>query len=51
MDGIPKTVQALALLVASNVFITFASYGHLGSLPHKPTWTAIRVSWGIGFFA
>ena len=50
MDGIPKTVQALALLFASNVFMTFAWYGHLGALRDKPVWTAILVSWGIAFF-
>jgi uncharacterized protein (DUF486 family) len=37
------------LLIASNVFMTFAWYGHLG---HKaaPLWAAVMVSWGIAFF-
>lgn len=37
------------LLIASNVFMTFAWYGHL---KHKsaPLWAAIIVSWGIAFF-
>ena len=39
----------IALLVASNVFMTFAWYGHL---KHKeqPLWLVILVSWGIAFF-
>ena len=37
------------MLVASNVFMTFAWYGHL---KHKETalWVAVMVSWGIAFF-
>lgn len=37
------------MLVMSNVFMTFAWYGHL---KHKsaPLWMAIVVSWGIAFF-
>jgi uncharacterized protein (DUF486 family) len=37
------------MLVASNVFMTFAWYGHL---KHKETalWIAVMVSWGIAFF-
>ncbi len=38
------------LLLGSNVFMTFAWYGHLKSLNHKPLWIAITVSWGIAFF-
>jgi len=39
----------IVLLVCSNVFMTFAWYGHL---KHKsvPLWTAILASWGIAFF-
>ncbi len=39
----------IVLLVCSNVFMTFAWYGHL---KHKnvPLWTAIFASWGIAFF-
>ena len=39
----------IALLVGSNVFMTFAWYGHL---KHKdqPLWLVILVSWGIAFF-
>ena len=38
------------LLLASNVFMTFAWYGHLGSLKDKVWYLAVGVSWGIAFF-
>jgi uncharacterized protein (DUF486 family) len=38
------------LLVASNVFMTFAWYGHLKNLGHKPLIVAVLASWGIAFF-
>ncbi|HYD17298.1 MAG TPA: DMT family protein [Patescibacteria group bacterium] len=46
MDVALKTI---ALLFASNVFMTFAWYGHL---KHKDVtlWLVILVSWGIAFF-
>ena len=37
------------LLLASNVFMTFAWYGHL-KYKHVPLLTVILVSWGIAFF-
>jgi uncharacterized protein len=39
----------VVLLTCSNIFMTFAWYGHL---KHKsaPLWVAILVSWGIAFF-
>ena len=33
----------------SNVFMTFAWYGHLKNLKNGPLWIAILVSWGIAF--
>ena len=39
----------VSLLIASNVFMTFAWYGHL-KYTHVPLWQAIAVSWGIAFF-
>jgi len=39
-----------ALLVASNVFMTFAWYAHLKNLSGKPWWIAALVSWGIALF-
>lgn len=39
----------VVLLTISNIFMTFAWYGHL---KHKsaPLWITILVSWGIAFF-
>ena len=48
----PISWAALApvlLLVASNVFMTFAWYGHL-KVEHRPLWLIVLVSWGIAFF-
>ena len=39
----------ILLLVASNVFMTFAWYGHL-KFTDRPLWIAILASWGIAFF-
>ncbi len=39
----------VSLLIASNVFMTFAWYGHL-KYTHVPLWQAILASWGIAFF-
>src|SRR5215467_12186868 len=38
------------LLIASNVFMTFAWYAHLKELSAKPWWIAALVSWGIALF-
>jgi uncharacterized protein (DUF486 family) len=38
------------LLIASNVFMTFAWYAHLKDLSAKPWWIAALVSWGIALF-
>src|SRR5512147_2289917 len=43
-------MKTIVLLVCSNVFMTFAWYGHLKDLRDKPLWIAILVSWGIAFF-
>jgi uncharacterized protein (DUF486 family) len=42
----PLLLTAL-LLTASNVFMTFAWYGHLKHLNTQPWWIAALVSWGI----
>jgi uncharacterized protein len=46
----PVGLQTVLLLLASNVFMTFAWYGHLRSLSAVPWYTAAIVSWGIAFF-
>ncbi|PZF78379.1 hypothetical protein DK847_00720 [Aestuariivirga litoralis] len=42
-------VLPILMLVASNVFMTFAWYGHL-HYTNKPLWAAVIASWGIAFF-
>ncbi|MBK8457272.1 MAG: DMT family protein [Phyllobacteriaceae bacterium] len=42
-------VAPILLLIASNVFMTFAWYGHL-RFKSAPLWLAVFVSWGIAFF-
>jgi uncharacterized protein (DUF486 family) len=43
-------VVTISLLVVSNLFMTFAWYGHLKHLNAKPWFIAALVSWGIAFF-
>ena len=43
-------VKAALLLVCSNLFMTFAWYGHLKNMASKPWWIAALVSWGIALF-
>lgn len=38
------------LLLFSNIFMTFAWYGHLKGMNEKPLWVVILISWGIAFF-
>ena len=46
--GLPVALwQAIALLTASNVFMTFAWYAHLKAFNHRPWYLAALVSWGI----
>jgi uncharacterized protein (DUF486 family) len=47
---IPVIVQSAVLLVLSNVFMTFAWYGHLKTLSNKAWWIAALISWGIALF-
>jgi uncharacterized protein (DUF486 family) len=43
-------LRTTLLLVASNVFMTFAWYAHLKNLTAKPWYVAAIVSWGIALF-
>ena len=38
------------LLSCSNLFMTFAWYGHLRNFDDKPWWIAALASWGIALF-
>lgn len=40
----------IILLVFSNLFMTYAWYGHLKDLRAKPILMVILISWGIAFF-
>ena len=41
-------MSTIVLLTVSNVFMTFAWYGHL-KFQHIPLWKVIIISWGIAF--
>ena len=43
-------IQLVALLVCSNVFMTFAWYAHLKELNSKPWLVAAVLSWAIALF-
>jgi len=39
----------IGLLFVSNIFMTFAWYGHLGDMS-RPIWLAVLLAWGLAFF-
>jgi uncharacterized protein (DUF486 family) len=43
-------LRAILLLIASNVFMTFAWYGHLRHMHDKKWYLAAVVSWSIALF-
>ncbi|MCL1961801.1 MAG: DMT family protein [Desulfovibrionaceae bacterium] len=50
LTSMPITAQTVLLLIASNVFMTFAWYGHLKNLATSPWYVAALLSWGIALF-
>ena len=50
LQSLPISLQTVLLLMASNVFMTFAWYGHLKNLASSPWYVAALVSWGIALF-
>lgn len=46
----PIWLQTAAMLTASNIFMTFAWYGHLKTLGNKPWYIAALICWGIALF-
>jgi uncharacterized protein len=50
MPTTPIAAQTAFLLIGSNLFMTFAWYGHLQTLGSRPWYVAAVVSWGIAFF-
>jgi uncharacterized protein (DUF486 family) len=50
MNSLPVPLQTVLLLVASNVFMTFAWYAHLRDMAARPWWVAALASWAIALF-
>ena len=48
MSWMPLALKPIALLLVSNVFMTFAWYGHL-KFTDRPLWLVIVASWSIAF--
>lgn len=43
-------LKTASLLIISNIFMTFAWYGHLRNLSDRKWYVAVLVSWGIALF-
>jgi len=50
MSPVQSLAATVTLLAASNLFMTFAWYGHLKHLHTTPWYLAVLASWGIAFF-
>jgi hypothetical protein len=48
MTAVTSKAMPIGLLLVSNVFMTFAWYGHL-KFTERPLWLVVLVSWGIAF--
>jgi len=48
--GFLVILKTAGFLVCSNLFMTFAWYGHLKNMSAKPWFIAALVSWGIALF-
>ena len=46
----PQALRTILLLTASNVFMTYAWYGHLKTLNDRKWYVAAVASWGIALF-
>lgn len=42
-------IRPIVLLIISNIFMTYAWYGHIKDLKTKPLWIAIGLSWSVAF--
>jgi hypothetical protein len=49
MPSLVARLVPIALLVCSNVFMTFAWYGHL-KFKDRPLWLVVLASWGLALF-
>jgi len=43
-------LKTASLLIVSNIFMTFAWYGHLRNLSDRKWYIAVLLSWGIALF-
>ncbi len=50
MSGMPVLAQTAGLLVLSNLFMTYAWYGHLKTLNARAWYVAALLSWGVALF-
>jgi uncharacterized protein (DUF486 family) len=50
MTAVQTLAATATLLALSNLFMTFAWYGHLKHLQSTPWWIAALASWGIALF-
>lgn len=50
INSIPVIVRTSFLLILSNIFMTFAWYGHLKNFADRKWYIAAFVSWGIALF-
>jgi uncharacterized protein len=50
IQNLPVIVRTSFLLILSNMFMTFAWYGHLKNLSDRKWYIAAVVSWGIALF-
>lgn len=49
-QNMPVIVRTSFMLILSNMFMTFAWYGHLKNLSDKKWYLAAIISWGIALF-
>jgi uncharacterized protein len=47
---VSTVAKTVGLLICSNIFMTFAWYGHLRNLSDRKWYVAAILSWGIAFF-
>lgn len=45
-----RAIIPIILLLISNIFMTFAWYGHLKFKSNTALWLIVLISWGIAFF-
>jgi uncharacterized protein len=50
MGTLVKLLIVGGLLILSNLFMTYAWYGHLKDLRQAPLWLVVLTSWGVAFF-